>query len=114
MDNLFLYYVSNGNFAEAQQLFDEGIEFVLEKEYIQSLILEGKVESIKYLDNLGVTQSSDDEPLYAVHSNNEAMIFYYINKDKLGLFGKTYQQCLILALQNNRTEVYNYIKKILE
>jgi hypothetical protein len=110
MDQIFLKYVYDGNLEEAKKLYDLNVEFILEDGYMDKLILEGKLDSVKFLDDLAVTIYNDTEPILAVKSNNMQMVKYFINKKNLSFWGLKYKQSL---KHTDNKEIIDYIKSIL-
>lgn len=108
----FLSYVVLNDFVEAQKIFDTDIEFVLEEDYMKSLIITGNLPALKYLDDLGVSISQNIDPCYAVESNNINMVKYIINENNKDYFN--YLAALRLAEKLGYIDIIDYIKTMIE
>jgi hypothetical protein len=67
-------------------LYNQNVE--VKDEYMDKLILEGKVHSVKFLNDLVVTIYNDKERILDVKPNNMQMVKYFFNKKFIFLDAK--------------------------
>ncbi len=111
MNAKFLSSVYNENLVAAEYFFQSGIQFKLSNLFIKSLITDGKLDAILFLENIRLINFEWVYIIYAVESNNIDMVKHYINSDNIHIITlDMYKIAVYIARKNRNQKIIQYLE----